>query len=86
MQTTTQIIIVGGGTAGWLTAARVAAARDDVSVTVVESPDVPTVGVGEGTWPTMRTTLQSIGLSERDVLKHCDASFKQGTVFRGWRV
>ncbi len=85
MQTTTQIIIVGGGTAGWLTAARVAAARDDVSVTVVESPDVPTVGVGEGTWPTMRTTLQSIGLSERDVLKHCDASFKQGTLFRGWR-
>ncbi|WP_439102978.1 tryptophan halogenase family protein [Congregibacter sp.] len=86
MNLTKQIVVVGGGTAGWLAAARLAAAGfDDVVVTVVESPDVPSVGVGEGTWPTMRSTLQSIGLSEREVLCNCDASFKQGTLFRGWR-
>ncbi|HSG59970.1 MAG TPA: tryptophan halogenase family protein [Pseudomonadales bacterium] len=79
------IVIVGGGTAGWLSAARFAAALGpNVGVTLIESPTVPTIGVGEGTWPSMRTTLQATGLSEREVIQRCDASFKQGTLFRGW--
>ncbi|WP_229792404.1 tryptophan halogenase family protein [Cognatilysobacter bugurensis] len=83
------IVIVGGGSAGWLTAAVVAAAhRADtpggLRVTVVESPTVGAIGVGEGTWPTMRDTLRGIGVSEADFLRECDASFKQGSEFRGW--
>ena len=79
------IVIVGGGTAGWLSACRIAAAAAGaVSVTLVESPDVPTIGVGEGTWPTIRRTLAAIGLTEAEVLLACDAAFKQGTRFDGW--
>lgn len=79
------IVIVGGGTAGWLAAARMGAAlADHASITLVESPTVPTIGVGEGTWPSMRTTLQSAGIAERDLLTYCEASLKQGTLFKGW--
>lgn len=86
MQATQRVVIVGGGTAGWLAAARLGAMqRAGVSITLVESPNVPTVGVGEGTWPSMRATLQAIGLSEREMLSYCNASLKQGTLFRGWR-
>lgn len=85
-----KVVIVGGGSAGWLTAGLLASelAGDDqrpVSITLVESPDVQTIGVGEGTWPTMRETLRRIGLPETDFLAHCSASFKQGTQFIGWR-
>ena len=85
---TRQVVIVGGGTAGWLTAARLSAELGDrkVSISLVESPDVPTIGVGEGTWPTMRSTLQAVGISEAELLRRADASFKQGTRFRGWRT
>lgn len=82
-------MIVGGGTAGWITACVVAAEscrRKDapVRVVLVESPDVPAIGVGEGTWPSMRMTLQRIGLSEDEFIRDCQASFKQGTRFRDW--
>ncbi len=85
----TRIVIVGGGTAGWLSACRIAAAVDraadrPITVTLVESPDVPTIGVGEGTWPTMRRTLERIGIGEAEFLLACDASFKQGSRFDGW--
>ncbi|MGP7796977.1 tryptophan halogenase family protein [Sphingomonas sp. CLY1604] len=79
------IVIVGGGTAGWLAACRIAAAAAGrVAVTLIESPDVPTIGVGEGTWPTIRRTLAAIGIPETELLLACDASFKQGTRFVGW--
>ncbi|MBU2887416.1 tryptophan 7-halogenase [Gilvimarinus agarilyticus] len=83
------IVIVGGGTAGWLTAGILAAefkSAATVSVTLIESPEVSTIGVGEGTWPTMRTTLKRIGISETDFLRQCSASFKQGSKFVGWHV
>jgi len=79
-----QVVIVGGGTAGWLSAGLVAARRPDLSVTLVEAPNIPTIGVGEGTWPTMRETLATIGISETEFLSACDASFKQGSRFDGW--
>ena len=86
---TARVVIVGGGTAGWITAGLLAAdhARSTgrgIDVTLIESPDVPTIGVGEGTWPSMRATLQRIGIAELDLVRHCDASFKQGTYFRNW--
>ena len=84
------VAVVGGGTAGWLTACILASEFQDsaghpsVKVTLIESPDIPTLGVGEGTWPSMRTTLQAIGLSETEFLTTCAASFKQGTLFEDW--
>ena len=55
-----------------------------IRVTLIESPDVPTIGVGEGSWPTMRRSLERIGLSETEFLLACDASFKQGSRFDRW--
>ncbi|MFG6490294.1 tryptophan halogenase family protein [Roseateles sp. BYS78W] len=87
--TVRRIVVLGGGSAGWLTAATLAAelggeAPDALQVTLIESPDVPSIGVGEGTWPTMRATLHRIGLSEVDLVRDCDAAFKQGSRFDGW--
>ncbi len=84
-----KIIIVGGGTAGWLTAAVIAAKHrarmpTGFSVTLVESPTTPTIGVGEGTWPTLRGTLSRIGVSETEFFRQCDAAFKQGAQFSRW--
>ncbi|GAA0329821.1 tryptophan 7-halogenase [Sphingomonas oligophenolica] len=86
---TRNIVIVGGGTAGWLTAGIIAARHrsripHDFTVTLVESPNVPIIGVGEGTWPTLRSTLKKIGVSETDLFRECDASFKQGALFAKW--
>jgi tryptophan halogenase len=85
-----RIVVVGGGTAGWLTAGLIAARHQaritagDLSVTLVESPDIPIIGVGEGTWPSLRTTLQKMGVAEADFLRECDAAFKQGSMFAQW--
>lgn len=83
------IVIVGGGTAGWLTAGVIAAKHlsrreGGFSVTLVESPNTPIIGVGEGTWPTLRTTLAKIGVSETDFFRECDSAFKQGAYFARW--
>lgn len=81
------VCIVGGGSAGWLTAALIAARHGpDLQVTLVESVRLGIIGVGEGTWPTMRNTLRKIGISETDFLRTCKASFKQGAKFAGWRT
>jgi tryptophan halogenase len=87
----TRVVIVGGGTAGWLTAGIIAAKHctentltQKTEVILVESPDVKNLGVGEGTWPTMRDTLRHIGISERTFLTYCDSSFKQASKFVGW--
>lgn len=79
------VVVVGGGTAGWITAGRIAAEhKQGVTVTLVESPNIAPIGVGEGTWPTMRTTLLKMGISETDFMRCCDASFKQGAKFAKW--
>jgi flavin-dependent dehydrogenase len=82
------VVVVGGGTAGWITAARIAARHNTraggVRVTLIESPTIPTIGVGEGTWPTMRNTLRKIGIGETQFIRECDAAFKQGAKFARW--
>lgn len=82
------IVVVGGGTAGWITAGLIAEKHvnqgSPFSVTLIESPDIPTIGVGEGTWPTMVHTLKQLGISESEFLKRCDASYKQASKFCKW--
>lgn len=83
------IVVVGGGSAGWITAGTIAAKLNNTfagqySVTLVESANVAPIGVGEGTWPTMRTTLKKMGIRETDFIKQCHVSFKQGAKFAKW--
>ena len=89
MEGTRSILIVGGGTAGWLTAAYLArfldiANRGDLRITLVDSPDIGIIGVGEGAFPTIRTTLQFLGVEEADFLRATGATFKQGVRFDDW--
>ncbi|TLU66844.1 tryptophan 7-halogenase [Thalassotalea litorea] len=85
-----QITILGGGTAGWITAGIIAAEhwvendKNSIQITVIESTEITPIGVGEGTWPTMRDTLKSMGIDETEFLSQCDASFKQGSKFVNW--
>ena len=84
-----QVVVLGGGSAGWLTAALLAAEHGGadagaLQISLIESPDTPAIGVGEGTWPSMRESLQRIGLHEADLVRECDAAFKQGSCFDGW--
>ena len=81
------VVIVGGGSAGWLVAGVLAARQraTGLRITLLESPDRPPIGVGEGTWPSMRDTLRTIGVSESELVRECDATFKQGSRFDGWR-
>lgn len=83
-----EVVVLGGGSAGWLVAALLAAVhgepRGGLRVTLIESADTPPIGVGEGTWPSMRDTLRRIGLSETDFVRRCHVAFKQGSRFDGW--
>ena len=81
----TRVVIVGGGSAGWLAAGIIAASCPaHIQIILIESPDINPIGVGEGTWPTMRTTLEMMGISESAFFRECDASFKQGSKFSRW--
>ncbi|WP_044560979.1 tryptophan halogenase family protein [Azospirillum sp. B4] len=84
-----RILIVGGGTAGWLTAAylaRTLGAKEPggVDITLIESKDIGIIGVGEGTFPTIRSTLAAIGIDEARFLRESTATFKQGVHFVDW--
>lgn len=84
-----KILIVGGGTAGWLTAAFLArtlgaGGAGGVQITLVESPEIGIIGVGEGTFPSIRGTLAAIGLDEARFVRECQATFKQGIRFDDW--
>src|SRR6202521_2356424 len=80
------VVIVGGGTAGWMTAlilARSLIARG-VQITLLESPTVGTIGVGEGSTPWLRGFFDSLGIEEAEWMPECHATYKCGITFDGW--
>ena len=91
-QPITDITIVGGGTAGWIVAAYLnhrlqwgLTARAGMRITVIESPNVPTVGVGEATVPTLKGTLKVLQISEDEFVARTDATMKLGIRFDNWQ-
>jgi glycine/D-amino acid oxidase-like deaminating enzyme len=85
-----RVLIVGGGTDGWITAGYLARTLggqlpDSVRITLVESKDIGTLGFSEGTVPTIRQTLRRIGVDETSLVRECNTSFKQGAKFVHWR-
>lgn len=80
-----RIAIVGGGTAGWMSAAYLAKhLPKTISICLVESQSLGTVGVGEATIPTIRHFYRSLGLSDEVVFQQTDATFKYGIEFIDW--
>ncbi|MGH3758122.1 tryptophan halogenase family protein [Actinophytocola sp.] len=80
------MLIVGGGTAGWMTASYLKKSFGDrLAVTLVESDRVSTIGVGEATFSTVRHFFSSLELEESDWMPHCAASYKLAIRFENWR-
>ncbi len=78
-------VIAGGGTAGWIAAATLARFLGDcASITLVESDEIGTVGVGEATIPQIHNLLIGLGLDQGEFLEKTNASFKLGIEFAGW--
>lgn len=75
------IVIVGGGTAGWMTAALLIKKYPEKSITVIESSDIPTVGVGESTLAGINDYLALLELQDKDWMKECNASYKMSIKF-----
>lgn len=80
------VVIAGGGTAGWMAAAAISKLiKGDIKVTLVESDLIPTVGVGEATIPTLHFFHQLLGINEKEVMAATNATFKLGISFENWK-
>lgn len=82
-----RIVIAGGGTAGWMAAAALARTLGPVAqVTLVESEQIGTIGVGESTIPPLVTYNRLLGINEAEFMRATQATFKLGINFENWRV
>jgi len=79
------IIILGGGSAGWMTAAYLKSQNIDVNITLIESDNIPTIGVGEATTPYLMKFFESIGVTdESEWMPKCNATYKNGVMYEDW--
>ena len=79
------ICIVGGGSSGWMTAAAIARQLPHIKLTLVESPSIPTIGVGESTIGHINQYLHLLGLKDEDWMQHCSATYKTSIKFIDFR-
>jgi len=80
------VVIAGGGTAGWMTAAAFSKLLgNNIKITLIESDEIATVGVGEATIPPIKNFHKLLGISEQEVMKATHATFKLGISFENWR-
>lgn len=75
------IVIVGGGSSGWMTAAALVKAFPEKQIFCIESPDVPIIGVGESTLGGINDYCKFLGIDEKDFMTHTDASYKMSIKF-----
>jgi hypothetical protein len=86
----THVTIVGGGTAGWMTAIMLRGRLDGkrigppIKISLIESANVGIIGVGEGTFPGFVSEIKALGIPESDFMRRCNASFKLGVRFVNW--
>lgn len=84
-----RLVVVGGGTAGWLSALMIRkyaeANQQPIAVTVVDSSKIPTIGVGEGTTAVFRHMLRQLGLDEAEFVRETGATIKLGIRHRDWK-
>lgn len=78
------ILIVGGGTAGWMTANSLLHAWPDCQITLIESADIGIIGVGEGATPYLKHYFKQLNIRESEWMPECDATYKVGINFEGW--
>lgn len=81
-----RFVILGGGTAGWMAACLIAhrCGPDRCEVTLVESPEIGIIGVGEGSTPQFKAFFDELSIAESEWMPRCNATYKNGIRFRGW--
>ena len=79
-----QFVVLGGGTAGWMAACLIAKHWPQHKVTVIESPDIGIIGVGEGSTPQLKAFFDTLGITEQEWMPKCNATYKAGISFHGW--
>lgn len=83
-----RIIVLGGGTAGWMSANILARTwiNRGLEITVIESKDIGTIGVGEGSTPALRNFFKSMNIREDEWMPTCNATYKCGITFENWSI
>lgn len=79
-----KIVVVGGGSSGWMTAASLINHFPEKEIVVIESPDYPTIGVGESTVQYIRPWMHSLGIKDEDWMEECNATYKVSIRFENW--
>ncbi|KLL12199.1 tryptophan halogenase family protein [Protofrankia coriariae] len=87
-QRITKVVVLGGGTAGWMSASYLGKVLGPaVQITVLEAPSVPKIGIGEATVPNLhKTFFDFLGFAEEEWMRECNASYKMGIRFVNWRT
>jgi 2-polyprenyl-6-methoxyphenol hydroxylase-like FAD-dependent oxidoreductase len=84
MKTPERILIVGGGTAGWMAANLLVSRWKDVDVCLLESTEIGIIGVGEGSTPHLKFFFDTVDISESEWMSRCNATYKNGISFANW--